>query len=342
MIVVLKPKPTQDEVNAVVEKVRQLGYEPHIIEGEVRTVVAAVGDEMSNASLEALVVLPMVDKVMPVQKRFKLVSRETHPDPTIIKVGDLEIGGDAFHIIAGPCSVESEEQMLSTAQAVRERGGTILRGGAFKPRTSPYDFQGLGEPGLDLLAQAREHTGLPIITEVLRERDTEKIVKVADILQIGARNGMNYALLEVVAMSGKPIFLKRGLAATVEEWLLAAEYIAKKGNRQIILCERGIRTYETATRNTLDLSAVAIAKKETSLPVFVDPSHAAGRLDLVSALSKAAIAVGADGLMVEVHYDPPSALSDIAQQLTPTAFSAFIESISPFIAAAGKKLSVAR
>lgn len=339
MIIILKPNSAEAEIKQVTDKIRELGYEPHLIQGEVRTVVAAIGDETKNANLEALAgVLPAVDKVLPIQKRYKLISRNTHPEPTVIRIRGVEIGNGQFQIIAGPCSVENEEQMIATANAVRERGATLLRGGAFKPRTSPYDFQGLGEEGLELLLQARSVTGLPIVTEVVCESDLDKICEVADVLQIGARNAMNYSLLQAVGVTGKPVLLKRGLAATIEEWLLAAEYIVKRGNRQVILCERGIRTFENATRNTLDLSAVVIAKQETSLPVFVDPCHAAGRLELIEDLSKAAIAAGADGLMVEVHCNLTEALSDVAQQLTPEAFGAFVKAITPFIDVVGKTL----
>jgi len=338
MIIIMRPRSTDEEVRDIEERVRTLGYEPHTIRGVIRTVVAAVGDESAHATLETLIALPTVENVLPVQKKFKLISREAHPDSTIVKVGDLEIGGGIFHVIAGPCSVESMDQMIETAKGVVQYGASILRGGAFKPRTSPYDFQGLGAAGLDILEKAKEETGLPIITEVVRESDIELVASKADILQIGARNALNYSLLEGVAATGKPIFLKRGMSATVQEWLLAAEYIVKSGNRNVILCERGIRTYETATRNTLDLSAVAIAKKESSLPVFVDPSHAAGRWDLITDLSKAAIAVGADGLMIEVHRHPEVALSDGAQQLTPDAFGVLMKDILPFIEVVGKRL----
>lgn len=341
MIVVLRPNPTDEEVTDIEQRVQELGYEPHTIRGVVRTVVAAVGDESAKASLESLISLPSVENVMPVQKRYKLISRETHAEPTVIPIRDIQIGGGVFHVIAGPCSVESEEQMLQTAKGVHHFGASMLRGGAFKPRTSPYDFQGLGQSGLDILARARQETGLPVVTEVVRESDIEAVAAVADVMQIGARNAMNYSLLEAVALTGKPVFLKRGLASTVQEWLLAAEYIVKRGNRNVMLCERGIRTYETSTRNTLDLSAVAIAKKETSLPVFVDPSHAAGRWDLVNDLSRAAAAVGADGLMIEVHRHPEVALSDGVQQITPDAFGALMNEIRPFVEAAGKKLHTA-
>ena len=336
MIIVMKVGAGDGDVRGVEDKVRELGYEPHTIRGEVRTVVAAVGDESTHASLEPLIHLPMVDQVLPVQKKYKLISRQTHPEPVIVRVGDLRIGGEAVHVIAGPCSVESREQMLATARAVQAAGATLLRGGAFKPRTSPYAFQGLGQRGLDLLAEAKAETGLPVVTEVVREGDLAAVGAVADVLQIGARNAMNYSLLEAVADTGKPILLKRGLAATIQEWLLSAEYIVKRGNPNVVLCERGIRTYETATRNTLDLSAVALAKQESRLPVFVDPSHAAGRWDIVASLSRAAVAAGADGLIIEVHPHPETALSDGDQQLEPALFAELMRSLGPFIAAAGR------
>jgi len=338
MIVILQPHATDEQIREVEQNVRDLGYTPHTIRGDVQTVVAAIGDETTHASLESLATLPMVVNVLPVQKRYKLISRETHPEDLVIRVGNLKIGGGTFHIVAGPCSVETVEQMVTTGKQVKEGGATLLRGGAYKPRTSPYDFQGLGEEGLRILQQVKVETGLPVVTEVVRESDATKVAAAVDVLQIGARNALNYALLQAVAATGKPIFLKRGLAATVEEWLLAAEYIVKHGNPNVILCERGIRTYETATRNTLDISAVAIAKKECRLPVFVDPSHAAGRWDLIEPLSKAAVAAGADGLMIEVHWHPEAALSDGAQQIRPDMFARIVKSLAPYLAAAGKRL----
>jgi 3-deoxy-7-phosphoheptulonate synthase len=337
MIVVLKPHASDGDVATVEQHVRDLGYQPHTIRGAVLTVVAAIGDETAHASLESLTHLAMVDNVMPVQKRYKLISRETHPESLVVNVGGLDIGGGVFHIIAGPCSVESQDQIEVTAAEVKACGATLLRGGAFKPRTSPYDFQGLGVKGLEMLKVAKQKTGLPVVTEVLRESDAETVAAVADVLQIGARNALNYALLQKVAGSGKPIFLKRGMGSTIDEWLLAAEYIVKNGNPNVILCERGIRTFETATRNTLDISAVAVAKKETRLPVFVDPSHAAGRWDLMVPLSRAAIAAGADGLMIEVHVHPETALSDGAQQITPDEFRKVIDALRPLVAAVGKR-----
>jgi 3-deoxy-7-phosphoheptulonate synthase len=339
MIIVLNPHTPSKDIRLVVDNIKALGYEPHIIRGVVRTVIAAVGDETTQGSLEILSGLPMVEKVIPIQKRYKLVSREAQPETTRIKVGPHVIGGEVFHVMAGPCSVETLSQTLSTARAVSKAGATFLRGGAFKPRTSPYDFQGLGSEALDILLAAKKETGLPIVSEVIRETDIPLMMDTVDILQIGARNALNYSLLEVVASSHKPVLLKRGPSATVEEWLLAAEYLAKNGNPNIILCERGIRTFEKATRNTLDISAVAIAKLESNLPVFVDPSHAAGRHDLIIPLSKAAIAAGADGLIIEVHEHPEDASSDAAQQLTHDLFKQLMKEIAPFIKAAGRKLA---
>ena len=336
MIVVLRPRPTPADVKSVEDKVRELGYEPHTILGEIHTVVAAIGDETTHKSLTVLQNLPMVERVFPVQKRYKLVSREAKDEVTLVTVGNHQVGGGVFHVAAGPCSVESTEQMSSTAKHIRSAGASFLRGGAFKPRSSPYDFQGLGVPGIEILAQAKAETGLPVVSEVVRESDISAMVPVVDILQIGARNALNYSLLEAVAETKVPVLLKRGMASTIEEWLLAAEYLVKNGNPNVILCERGIRTFETATRNTLDLSAVAVAKLECNLPVFVDPSHAAGRADLVATLSCAAIAAGADGIIVEVHPCPEKATSDLTQQLPFREFDNLMKTIRPFVGAAGK------
>jgi len=331
VIIVLKLNPTFEEVDEVERHVRELGYEPHTLRGEVRTVIACIGDETGHRDLQALLHLKQVREVMPIQKKYKLINREIHPEPMSVSIGGYRFGPGLFEVIAGPCAVESYEQCLSTAKAVRSSGAKLLRGGAFKPRTSPYDFQGLGQEGLEILAAVKQETGMPIVTELVSERDCEAVSAVADVLQIGARNALNYALLTEAAKSGKAILLKRGLSATVQEWLLAAEYIAKQGNANILLCERGIRTYETATRNTLDLGAVAYVKQETGLPVIVDPSHAAGRRDLVGPLAKAAVAVGADGLIVEVHPDPEHALSDQAQQLTFDDFEQFMNDLAPYV-----------
>ena len=340
MIIVMRIGASEEDIRGVEERVRELGYQPHTIQGEVRAVVAAVGDESVNASLEPLSHLPPVDHVMPVQKKYKLISREVHPESAVVKVAEgVEIGGETLHVVAGPCSVENEEMVVQTAVAVRDAGATLFRGGAYKPRTSPYSFQGLGREGLRLLQIAKEASGLPIITELVKEGDIDAVCEVADVLQIGARNALNYALLEAAADTHKPILLKRGIASTIQEWLLAAEYKAKQGNSNVILCERGIRTFETATRNTLDLGAIGVAKLESRLPVLADPSHGAGRWDLIDPLSRAAIAVGADGLLIEVHPEPEMALSDGDQQLQPVDFADLMKKISPFVQAAGRVLS---
>jgi 3-deoxy-7-phosphoheptulonate synthase len=339
MIIVLQSGSTDEQIAEVEGKVRELGYVPHTIRGEVRTVVAAVGDEVTHSSLEPLSHLPMVDRVLPVQKKYKLISRETQPETAVVRVGGVEFGSGQFQVIAGPCSVEGEEMLIDTARAVRDAGATILRGGAFKPRTSPYSFQGLGQQGLAYLDKAKEVTGLPVVTELVSVADIDAVCRTADMIQIGARNALNYALLEAAADTGKPILLKRGMSATVEEWLLAAEYIAKRGNGNVILCERGIRTYETATRNTLDLGAVCVAKRESRLPVIVDPSHGAGRWDLIEPLSRAAAAIGADGIIVEVHPNPAVALSDGDQQIEFDTFARLMKELRPFVEAAGMELA---
>ena len=338
MIIVIRPHTPPDQVEQVIREISLLGYTPNPIRGEHQTVVAAIGDETTHANLESLTALPQVERVLRVQKRYKLASRESHPTDTVIDVGGVKIGGDHFVLMAGPCSVESEEQLMTTARAVKAAGATILRGGAYKPRTSPYEFQGLGPEGLRLLETARAETGLRIITEVLGERDVDLVAGTADILQIGARNAQNFQLLIACARSGKPILLTRGPSMRIEEWFLAAEYLLAHGNTNVILCERGIRTFETYTRNTLDLAAVAIAKQETHLPVIVDPSQGCGRADLVKVLCRGSIAVGADGLLIEVHPNPAEALSDGQQQLDPPAFADLVQSLRPYVAAAGRRL----
>ena len=339
MIVVLKINSPEPAIQQVVEAVKKFGYEPRLIRGVERTVIACVGDELNHHTLESLIVYPQVESVTPVQKKYKLVSRQYQSHDTVIDVGGAQIGGNTFHVVAGPCSVEDAPQTIETAKAVKAVGATLFRGGAFKPRTSPYDFQGLGEPALEILKEARRITGLPIVTEVMGPQDVELVAGYADVLQIGARNAQNVPLLAAAAASGKTILLKRGVAGLVDEWLLAAEYIFVHGNHRVILCERGIRTFEHACRNTLDLSAVAVAKKETHLPVFVDPSHAAGRADMIIPLARAAVAVGADGLLVEVHPDPAAALSDGGQQLTPAQFKQMMDEIRPIVQVMGKKLA---
>ncbi|RYD67085.1 MAG: 3-deoxy-7-phosphoheptulonate synthase, partial [Verrucomicrobiaceae bacterium] len=300
MIVVIKPNTSREQIDEVIREVQHLGYDPRPIFGTEQTIVAAIGDERTHHTLESLSVLPQVEKVMPVQKRYKLVSRESHPANSVVNVDGVLIGGEQFTMMAGPCSVESEEQLLKTAHAVKAAGATILRGGAYKPRTSPYEFQGLGKEGLRLLEIAKRETGLKIITEVLSERDVDHVAQTADILQIGARNAQNYQLLIEAARSGKAILLKRGMSQRIEEWLLGAEYILAHGNANVFLCERGIRTFEPATRNTLDLNAVPYVKGKTHLPVIIDPSQGCGRADLVRALCRGAVAMGADGLLIEV------------------------------------------
>jgi 3-deoxy-7-phosphoheptulonate synthase len=338
MIVILKPHSTETEIQVVIEEVEKLGYTPHPIRGALQTVVAAIGDERVHQTLESLNALPQVERVLRVQKRYKLVSRESAESDTVVDVDGVKVGGKNFVIMAGPCSVESEDQLLATARAVRKRGASILRGGAYKPRTSPYEFQGLGKEGLRILDLARRETGLKIITEVLSERDVEHVAEAADILQIGARNAQNFQLLIECAKSRKPVLLKRGMNQRIEEWMLAAEYLLANGNSRVLLCERGIRTFETYTRNTLDLAAVAIAKKESHLPVIVDPSQGCGRADLVKVLCRGATAVGADGLLIEVHPNPAEALSDGQQQVDFSTFGDLVTELAPFLQAAGRTL----
>lgn len=336
MIIVIKPQTPRAQIDEVIAEVQRLGYDPRPIFGTEQTIVAAIGDERTHHTLESLTALAQVEKVMRVQKRGKLVSRESHPKNSVIDVDGLKIGGEHFVIMAGPCSVESEEQLISTARAVKAAGATVLRGGAFKPRTSPYEFQGLGTEGLRLLSLAKKETGLKIVTEVLSERHVDEVCAHADILQIGARNAQNFQLIIECAKSGKPILLKRGLSERIDEWLLGAEYILAHGNPNVMFCERGIRTFETYTRNTLDLAAVAAVKMESHLPVIVDPSQGCGRADLVRAMCKGSVAMGADGLIIEVHPHPAEALSDGQQQIDFSGFETLVQSIQPFIKAAGR------
>jgi len=337
MIVVLKPNISRKDETAVLKEIRKLGYKPHVMRGVERTVVGAIGDERTHQSLETLTTWPQVESVMPVQKRYKLVSREAHKANSTVTVRGNVIGGRKFQVMAGPCSVESEKQLLTTAAAVQKAGATILRGGAFKPRTSPYEFQGLGEKGLKLLAKARRETGLAIITELLSEAHADLVAEYADILQIGARNAQNFQLLIAAARTGKPILLKRGLSMKIEEWLLAGEYVLSNNNPNLMFCERGIRTFETYTRNTLDLSAAPIIKKESHCPIVIDPSQGAGRADLVIAMCKGAIAMGADALLIEVHPNPAEAWSDGAQQVSLEGFERLMQEIRPFVLAAGRE-----
>ncbi len=336
MIVVLKPHISKKEEVAVLKEIRKLGYRPHVIRGVERIVIGAIGDERTHHTLETLTAWSQVESVMPVQKRYKLVSREGHQANSVIDVRGQLIGGKKVQIMAGPCSVESEKQLMTTAHAVKKAGATMLRGGAFKPRTSPYEFQGLGEKGLKLLAKARKETGLGVITELLSEDHAQMVAEYADILQIGTRNAQNFQLLIAAAKTGKPVLLKRGLAMRIEEWLLAGEYILANENPNLLFCERGIRTFETYTRNTLDLSTIPIIKRESHCPIVIDPSQGCGRADLVVAMCKGAVALGADALLIEVHPNPAEAWSDGAQQITLDGFARLMEELKPFLAAAGR------
>lgn len=337
MIVVMESR-DREHVDRVVKKIEEFGYKAHIIWGVERVVIGAVGDERMKGRLLSLESMPGVEKVVPILKPFKLAGRELVSEDSVYRVGPAQIGGSRFCVIAGPCSVESRDQILETAHIVKEAGACVLRGGAYKPRTSPYSFQGLEEEGLHLLQEAGRETGLPIVTEVLTPEQVPLVADHADILQIGARNMQNYELLKAAGKADKPVFLKRGMMSTVTELLMAAEYVMAEGNRQVILCERGIRTFETETRNTLDLSAVPVLKKLSHLPVIVDPSHGTGRWDLVIPMAKAAIVAGADGLMVEVHPRPEEAFSDGQQSLKPKRFRQLVNEIRPFLNIVGKTL----
>ena len=337
MIIVLKPNIAKKDEAAVLKEIKRLGYRPHVMHGVAHTVIGAIGDERTHRTREVLSSWPQVQSVMPVQKRYKLVSREAHKANSTVNARGVVIGGKKFQVMAGPCSVESEKQLMTTAHAVKKAGATILRGGAFKPRTSPYEFQGLGEKGLKLLAKARKETGLPIITELLSEQHAELVAEYADILQIGTRNAQNFQLLIAAAKTGKPVLLKRGLSMKMEEWLLAGEYILANENPNLMFCERGVRTFETYTRNLLDLGAIPILKKESHCPVVIDPSQGAGRADLVTAMCKGSVAMGADALLIEVHPNPAEAWSDGAQQVTLEGFRKLMDEIRPFIAAAGRE-----
>jgi len=326
MIIIMNHDATKDQVEAVTSRLVNSGFQVHLSEGVERTLIGAIGDR-TRAQDMGLEAMPGVEKVVPVLQPYKLASRSFHPEDTVIAVDDLLIGGDRIQVMAGPCAVESREQLLEAAHRVKEAGATILRGGAYKPRTSPYSFQGLEEKGLELLAEAREVTGLKVVTEVMDARTLPLVAAYADILQIGARNMQNFFLLREVARVDKPVLLKRGSSATVEEWLMAAEYIMAGGNHRVILCERGIRTFENYTRNTLDLSSVPVVKYLSHLPVIVDPSHGIGKWRFVPAMARAAVAAGADGLLIEVHPDPARALCDGPQSLTPENFSTLMEEV---------------
>ena len=340
MIIVTRPNVTDAELDHIRERIETLGMRTHVSRGERRTIIGCIGDE-ALVQEAALLSLPGVESVTPIMKPYKLAAREFAADPSVVRVGDraaAAIGGRRLAVIAGPCSVEGREMLRETAYAVRDAGAGLLRGGAFKPRTSPYAFQGLGEAALRMLAEVRAETGLPVVTEVMDTRQVELVAEHADVLQVGARNMQNFALLSELGRVQRPVLLKRGLSATVKELLMAAEYVMAQGNRDVILCERGIRTFETITRNTLDVAAIPVLKAETHLPVVVDPSHAGGRADLVAPLAFAAVAAGADGLIVEVHPDPEGALSDGDQSLTLNAFGRLMHGLRPFALAAGREL----
>jgi 3-deoxy-7-phosphoheptulonate synthase len=321
MIIVLKSGSTEIELDDVCDRIRRMGYTPHTIRGELRTVIGAVGDDRGKERLMSLESLECVELVQPILQPFKLASREVRSEPTTVMVGDVAIGGERLAVMAGPCSVESRDQLLEVAAKVKAAGAAVLRGGAFKPRTSPYAFQGLEEEGLKLLDEARRETGLPVVTEVMEPDKVDVVAEHADILQIGARNVQNFSLLRRVSQTRKPVLLKRGMSTSIQEWLLSAEYVLAGGNPHVILCERGIRTFETATRFTLDLNAVPVVKKLSHLPVVVDPSHGTGHWEYVEAMAMAGIAAGADGLIIEVHPRPAEALSDGPQSLKPDRFA---------------------
>ena len=340
MIVVMKKKATDAQIDQVIEWIESVGYRTHPSRGVERSIIGAVGDERGKGQLKSVENLPGVEKVVPILKPYKLASREFSEADTVIPVGDMKIGGTSFVVMAGPCSVESEEQLMESAYIVCKGHAQILRGGAFKPRTSPYSFQGMEEEGLKLLKKASERTGLPVVTEVMNTTEVDLVASYADIVQIGARNVQNFALLKRVGQIRKPVLLKRGMMTTIEELLMSAEYILDSGNDQVILCERGIRTFETATRNTLDLSAVPVLKGLTHLPVIVDPSHAAGHWRYVIPLARAAVAVGADGIIIEVHPEPEKAVSDGAQSLKPEKFYRMMEELRVIAGVMGKEMGV--
>jgi 3-deoxy-7-phosphoheptulonate synthase len=339
MIVVMKAGAVKSDVDGVIVEIQRLGYRPHPIYGVERTVIGCIGDERGKARLQALESMPGVEACVPILKPFKLASREVKKENSVVDVGlGVTIGAGRLAVMAGPCSVESEQQVMESARAVKAAGANILRGGAYKPRTSPYSFRGMEADGLKLLAKARAETGLPVVTEVLDPHDVELVAEHADVMQVGARNVQNFALLKRLGKIDKPVLLKRGMMSTLQEFLMAAEYILSEGNPRVVLCERGIRTFETATRNTLDLNAVPVLKEWTHLPVIVDPSHGTGYWQYVTPMAYAAIAAGADGLMIEVHPDPAHALSDGGQSLKPSRFEALMRGVAKFAEAAGRSL----
>ncbi|MEE9218597.1 MAG: 3-deoxy-7-phosphoheptulonate synthase [Acidobacteriota bacterium] len=331
MIISMKAGASKEQVEHVIAQIRKMGYEAHPIYGKERVVIGAIGDERGKARLHALEAAPGVDQVVPILKPFKLAGRELHQEPSVIRVGEIEIGSRQFVVMAGPCSVESREQILETAKAVKKAGAQMLRGGAFKPRTSPYSFQGLEEEGLRFLAEARAETGLRIVTEVMTPEDIPLVSKYTDILQVGARNMQNFSLLKKLGQIKKPILLKRSMMGSIQELLMSAEYIISQGNPNVILCERGIRTFETYTRNTMDLSAIPLLHRLSHLPVIADPSHGTGVRSLIPTMAKASVAAGADGLMLEVHPNPEEAFSDGAQSLVPAEFAEVMNDVRRYL-----------
>jgi 3-deoxy-7-phosphoheptulonate synthase len=339
MIVVMKNEATKEEIDKVKSLIEELGYKPHPIEGILRTVIGVVGDDRGKPHhAEVLRQSNGVDKVVPIEQPYKLASKEVQGSTSPVKVAGTIVGDNNIAVIAGPCSVENEEQLMEIAKSVKASGATMLRGGAFKPRTSPYSFQGLGKEGLKLLAAAREETGLPIVTELMDPDDIDLLEEYADVLQIGARNSQNYALLKLVGKSKKAVLLKRGMSTTINEFLMCAEYILSEGNPNVMLCERGIRTFETATRNTFDLNAIPVLKEKTHLPIFADPSHGTGYWQYVTPMTLAAIAAGADGLAIEVHNNPEIAVSDGGQSLKPEKFEDLMKKAAPVAAAVGRTI----
>jgi len=336
MMIIMNIDATPQQIEAVLTRIQANGFKTHISQGEERTVIGVVGNNPIKTR-EQFMHLPGIDRIVPISRPYKIASREFIPENTIFPIDGIKIGGDEVILIAGPCAVESRNQMLETAQAVKEAGAQALRGGAFKPRSSPYSFQGLGEEGLEILAEARQLTGLPIVTEVMAPELVPRVSQFADVLQIGARNMQNFALLDAAGKSQHPVLLKRGNSATIEELLMAAEYILSHGNRRVILCERGIRTFETATRNTTDINAIPVLKSLTHLPVILDPSHSTGRWEFVIPVARAAIAAGADGLIVEVHLKPEEALSDGGQSLKPERFASLVSQVRAIARDVGRK-----
>jgi 3-deoxy-7-phosphoheptulonate synthase len=338
MMIIMKPNATPEQVEGVIQVIKSLGLTPHLSQGVETSVIGAVG-ESHNIPTDRFEVLDGVESVKRITQPFKLASRQFHPEDSVFPLDGFQVGGNDIAIIAGPCSIESRTQILETAQAVREAGANALRGGAFKPRTSPYSFQGLGEEGLEYLAEAREQTGMPIVAEIMSQTQLDLMVKYVNVLQVGARNMQNYNLLRAIGETRTTVLLKRGLSATIEELLMSAEYILAGGNRQVMLCERGIRTFETATRNTTDINAIPVLKSLTHLPVILDPSHSTGNADYVAAVARAAIAAGADGLIIEVHPDPAHALSDGKQSLKPEKFAELVKQVKAIAEVVGRRIA---